>query len=102
MVLLDRHLVLRADETPFHPELSILCDADEGAGPGDLRRIERERTRFEGLQHRLECPEPRVDLFGKLVDIGMFFGQTIVFPLGCLPRSLLRFGQRHGLAPQLA
>ena len=76
---LDRRLVPGPDIATLDQQRSIGIDADEGPGPGHLLGRIGHGTAIEGLQRLFDLTEALVDLVGKLVSLGIFGLEPVVF-----------------------
>ena len=94
---LDRRFVLRPYETAFDQERAVAIDADEGAGAGDLGRIEDMRPIVKGGQRLLNLAEAGIDLVGKLVGVLILGFELRLLGLKGFDRRLL-LGREVGQA----
>ncbi len=99
---LDRQLILRPDVTALDAQTASRVDADEGARPGDLVRLEHRRPILQGGQRRLDLAKPPVRLLAQLLGVGVLGLDAVVLAAKRVARGRLLFGQGRGLAPELA
>ena len=87
--LIDRRLILRPHEAAIDQQATVAIDADEGAGAGDLGRIEDMRPVVEGGQRFLDLAEANIHLVRQLVGILILGFEPRLFGLKRVDRRLL-------------